>query len=257
MNRIKTLIARRDIIKSMIIKNLSDKYCGSFLGISWALLTPLLIMMVVAFVFTHIIKMQIERFPLFVLSALLPWFFFVNSICESTGSLRQNSNLIKQFVLPREIIPLSVVMAHFMNFFFGFIVLLPVFILASPAIVKCVFYLPLLLLCYLMFALGVSLLFSVIDVYFRDLAQMLNVGIMFWFWMTPIFYPLEMVPSAYRWLLVANPGTCYIVLFRSLLFHSQPGSFFMWLLAFGFAVLSFTVGATVFIRKEKDLVKYL
>jgi ABC-type polysaccharide/polyol phosphate export permease len=84
---------------------------------------------------------------------------------------------------------------------------------------------------------------------------MLNVGTMFLFWVTPIFYPLDMIPHGYRWLLVANPASCYVILYRSLLYDCAPGASHMWLLASGFAVVSIVAGYALFINNESEIVK--
>lgn len=251
------IIAQRPIIKSMVIKNLKDKYVGSALGISWAIINPVLIMLAVTFVFTQIMRTEMKHFPLLVLSALLPWFSFINSICESTTSMKQNVGMLSQFIILRETIPVSIVLANFVNFLFGFIIMMPIFIVFNPEIIRYLWLLPLIMLLHFVFTLGISILFSIVNVYFKDLSQLLNVGIMFLFWLTPIFYPLEMIPQGYRWIIIANPGTCYVVIYRALLYRASAGPIFMWLLAVGFALISIIGGYTFFVKKEADILKYI
>jgi ABC-type polysaccharide/polyol phosphate export permease len=107
------------------------------------------------------------------------------------------------------------------------------------------------------FTLGVSILFSIINVYFKDLSYLLNTGVMFLFWMTPIFYPLEMIPKSYHWILFANPGTCYVIIYRSLLYYGSTGGIYMWLSAGAFALISIIIGYPLFIKKEADILKYI
>ena len=257
VDRFIKIIAQRQIIKSMAIKNLKGKYVGSALGISWAIINPVLIMFVVSFVFTMIMKTEIKHFPLLVLSGLLPWFFFISSICESTTSMQQNIDVLSQFIISREIIPISIVLANFVNFLFGLIVIMPIFIIFNTEIIRYLLLLPLIMFLHFSFTLGISILFSIVNVYFRDLSQLLNVGVMFLFWMTPIFYALEMIPQSYRWILLANPGTCYVVIYRSLLYRASGGGIYMWLLAVGFALISIMGGYSLFIKKEADILKYI
>ncbi len=256
-DRIKKVIAQRQIIKGMAVKKLKDKYVGSVLGISWAIINPLLIMLVVSFVFTKIMRTEIENFPLLMLSVLLPWFFFANSISEATTSMRDNSNVLNQFIITREAIPISLVLSNFFNFLFGFIVILPVFIIFNTGIIKYLLLLPIILVLHFIFILGISLSFSVINVYFRDLSQLLNVGLMFLFWLTPIFYSLEMIPGGYRGIILANPATSYAVIYRSLLYRGSSGGIYMWLLAIGFSFISIVSGYLLFIKKEADILKYI
>lgn len=255
--RIKKIYIFRHTLWDMAISQLKAKYAGSILGISWAIITPFLIMLVVNIVFTQMMKTEIKNYPLFLLSALLPWFFFINSISEATTSMEKNSNILSQFTITREIIPISVVLTNFINFLFGFIVILPILIIFKIEIVKYILILPLIMFLHFIFTLGISILFSIINVYFKDLSQLLNVGIMFLFWATPIFYPLEIIPLNYRWIILANPATSYIVIYRSLLYYASFGERFMWLLAVGFAFVSLIIGYTLFIKNERDILKYV
>ncbi|MFC1667670.1 ABC transporter permease [Candidatus Omnitrophota bacterium] len=256
-DRIAKIIKQRQILKSMVVNNLRGKYIGSALGISWAVINPLLMMAAVSFVFTQIAKTKIPYYPLMALSALLPWFFFINSICESTNSMRGNADMLRQFVLPKEVIPISIVFTDFVIFLLGFLFVLPIFVLFNTAIVKCLTLLPLLMFLHLLFTLGVSMLFSIVNIYLRDLSQFLSIGIMFLFWMTPIFYPLEAVPENYRWIIMANPGTSYMILYRSLLYHASFGEIRMWLFAIGFALTSITGAYIFFASREADILKHI
>jgi len=256
-NRFVKIIAQRQIIKSMVVKNLKDKYVGSALGISWAIINPVLIMAAVTFVFTQIMKTEIKHFPLLVLSALLPWFFFINSICESTTSMKKNIDMLSQFVIPREIIPISIVLANFINFLFGFIVMMPIFIIFNTEIIRYLLLLPLIMFLHFSFTLGISILFSIVNVYFKDLSQFLNVGVMFLFWLTPIFYSLKIIPQSFRWIVIANPAACYVLIYRALLYHASGGNIYMWLLAAGFALISIIGGYSLFMKKEAYILKYI
>ncbi|MBU3911101.1 MAG: ABC transporter permease [Candidatus Omnitrophica bacterium] len=258
IDRFKKIISQRQIIKSMTVKNLKEKYIGSALGILWAIINPLLIMLVIAFVFTKIMKTEIRNTPFFMLSALLPWFFFANSISEATTSMRNNIGVLSQFVMMRETVPLSIAFANFINFLFGFMVILPFFIIVNMAIAKYLLLLPALMALHFIFTLGVCLSFSIINVYFRDLSQLLNIGLMFLFWVTPVFYSLDMMPEAYRnIIIIVNPMACYAVLYRSLLYYGNSGEVYIWLLALIFALISIISGYTLFAKKETEILKYL
>ncbi|MBU1912688.1 MAG: ABC transporter permease [Candidatus Omnitrophica bacterium] len=257
-DKVKKIIAERQIVKSMTIKNLKEKYVGSSLGILWAIINPLLIMFVIAFVFNNIMKTGIKNTPLFILSALLPWFFFTNSVSEATTSMKSSVGVLSQFIMSRETVPLSIAFANFINFLFGFIVILPFFIMFNVSIIK---YLPLVLILmalHFIFTLGICLLFSITNVYFRDLSQILNIGLMFLFWVTPVFYSMEMIPEVYRnIIIIANPMTCYAVLYRSLLYYGTSGEAYIWLLAAMFALISVISGYILFAKKETEILKYL
>jgi lipopolysaccharide transport system permease protein len=255
--RMQKIFFYRHSLWNMAMAQVNTRYAGSIMGISWAVITPLLIMLIVSFVFTQVIKTEIKDFPLFILSALIPWFFFTNSITEATVSIKNSRDVLNQFIFVREIIPMAVVLANLINFLFGFIVVLPIFIISNAGIIRYFYLLPVIMFLYFVFTLGISLLFSIINVYLKDLAVLLNVGIMFLFWATPIFYPFETVPQNYRWIAFANPATSYIVIFRDLLYSASSGPKHMWLIASVFAAISIISGYALFIKKEKDILKYI
>ncbi|MFA5090203.1 MAG: ABC transporter permease [Candidatus Omnitrophota bacterium] len=249
--------AQKNVIKSLVQRNLSDKYIGSTIGIFWAVLNPLLIMCAINFVFTQIMPTRISNFPLFILSALLAWSFFANSLSEAAVSIKNNSAVLNQFVIMNEAIPLSVVLANFVNFLVGFIGLLPVFILCNTRIINSLALLPLVLLLHFVFTLGISLMVSIGNLYYKDLAQLLNIGLMFLFWLTPIFYPLESISKGHQVIMIANPATCYTLLYRAILYNGSKGDSVMWLFAFGFSLASIWLGHYIFTKKEKDALKQI
>jgi lipopolysaccharide transport system permease protein len=253
--RLSAIVAHRQIVKSMVVKNLSTKYFGSPLGIAWAIINPLLIMLVITFVFSQIMKTEIKNFSILVLSALLPWNFFINSIMESTTSMENNAQLLRQFAMPREAVPISIVISNLINFLFGFLMVIPVFIIFNPAIIKCLPVLPLIIFLQFIFTLGVSLAFSIVNVYYKDFLQLLNTMVMFFFWVTPVFYTLEMLPRACRWLVLLNPSTCFVDIYRSVLYGGNFGSPLMWALAVFFASSSVIFGYFLFVNRESDVLK--
>jgi lipopolysaccharide transport system permease protein len=255
IEKLSVIISHRQVIKSMVVKNLRGKYVGSTLGISWAIINPVLIMLVITFVFSQIMKTEIKYFPILVLSALLPWNFFINSIMESATSMETNAQILRQFVMPKEVIPISIVIANLINFLIGFIILVPIFIIFNIAISGCILILPLIIFLHFIFTLGVSMVFSIVNVYFRDLTQLLNTAVMFFFWLTPVFYTLEMIPRSYRWLVLSNPSTCFVDIYRSLLYSGNFGTPLMWVLAICFAFISISAGFLLFINKEADVLK--
>ncbi len=245
------------VIKSMVLRNQKDKYGGTGLGILWSVINPVLIALVITFVFTFVMKTEIKNYPLFVLSGLLPWFFFVNSITESTNSMRQNLDVLNRFAMPKEAVPLSLVLSNFINFVIGFIIILPVFVLFKPQITPYLFLLPVLMFLFFVFTLGVSLGFSVLTLYCKDLSQLVNVGTMFLFWITPIFYDLEAVPLKYHWIIYINPVFNYASIYQSLLYKGDSGSLHLWLGSAFFSVMGLFIGYIFFLKKENEILKHI
>jgi ABC-2 type transport system permease protein len=255
--RFNKLLAQKRILSGMVQKNLKDKYVGSHLGYFWAIINPLLLMIAVNFVFAHLMKTGINNFPFYILSALLPFFFFVNSLTESTTSIERNMGILNQFIITREIIPIAVVVANFINFLFGFIIILPIFIVFNIGVIKYLWLLPLIMLLHFVFTLGVAFLFSAGNVYCKDIAYLLNIGVMLLFWMTPIFYAAEMIPLRFRWIVWINPLSVFAVIYRSLLYSGSPGLLYYWGLALLFSFISVSIGYYVFIKTEAGILKYI
>jgi len=253
--RIKKISNSWPVIKSMVLRNQKDKYGGTGLGILWSVINPILIALVITFVFTFVMKTDTKNYPLFVLSGLLPWFFFVNSITESTNSMLRNLDVLNRFVMPKETVPLSLVLSNFINFVIGFVIILPIFILFKPQITLYLLFLPVLMFLFFVFTLGVSLGFSVLTLYCKDLSQLVNIGTMFLFWITPIFYGLESVPLQYHWIIYINPIFNYISLYQSLLYKGVSGPLYLWLGSAFFSVIGLFIGYIFFLKKENEILK--
>jgi lipopolysaccharide transport system permease protein len=245
-------ISQRQVIWGMVVKNLRNKYSGSVLGIAWALINPLLITLVISFVFTCILKAEVPRYPVFVLSGLIPWFFFVNSMSEATTSLRDHLEVLNRFIIPKEVIPLSIVVSNFINFVLGFVIMLPIFFLSNVRILHGICFLPLLMLLLFLFALGIAFMLSIAYVYCKDTAQL-----MLWFWVTPVFYPIKSIPEQLRWVLHLNPAAGFIALCQSLLYEGLLGSWSLWLASSLIAFFIFFIGYSVFLRHEDKVLKYI
>jgi len=239
----------------MAAVQLKAKYAGSALGIWWAVVTPLLLAFCINFIFTAVFKAAIESYTLYLLAGILPWLFFNAALSEATNSFLVSSPIVKQGLFPREFVPIASVLSNFLNFLIGFIFLLPVFILCNHKVLgaapSLLFILPL----HFLFIAGLGLLFALTNVFLRDLGHLLSVGFMVWFWVTPVFYSLEMIPFPFRWICLLNPMTYYVEAYKQVLFNAKPPSvpsfFILLLLALGFVL----AGYRLFLKKEAALLK--
>ncbi len=255
IDRISGIFKGRQVLKSLIIKNVKAKYAGSTLGILWTFINPALLALVIFFIFTQIIRVNIRHFYLFIISGLLPWSFFACSLQETCSSIVTNANVLKQFPVPREFIPISVVCANFFAFILGLLVMLPFFALLNKEVV---FMLPLLLplvFMHLVFTIGIALILSAVYVYLRDIAQILSVLLIFWLWLTPVFYSVEMIPDKYKALFILNPMTVYISLYRGILFNVESFRFALIPFAAAISLISFILGYVIFTRNEASFLK--
>ncbi len=253
--KLKQLFSQRHTLKSLTIKNLKAKYVGSIMGITWVIITPLLMTVVISFVFTKILKVEIPNFQLFILSGFLPWIFFSRALSEATDSIINNVNLLNQFKFSREIIPLSYLLANFIGFILGFVVILPLFIIFNYRVILYIWFLPVILILFLLFTSGICLFLSSLNVLIRDVSHILEVGLLFWFWMTPIFYSIEMIPAPYRIICYLNPLTFYMIMFRDILYGATLPN--IWVIAVG-AILAFlaqVLGYMFFLKISPEFLK--
>ncbi|MBU1727297.1 MAG: ABC transporter permease [Candidatus Omnitrophica bacterium] len=254
-DRLRKIYLYRNALWHMALKNLKSKYSSSVLGLYWAIINPLLIMLAVSFVFSIIFKTEINKFPFFVLSGIFPWLFFSTAISESTASILNQQGILRQFNLPKEIIPLSTVLSNFLNFLIGWIVIYPLFVFLNPGIISMFPWLIIILILNLIFICGLSLILSILNVLFRDIGQLLGFVLMLWVWVTPIFYSVDMVPQEFKWVCGINPLTPFIVYYREIIFFGKAPSLF---LVFSVSILSISsllAGLMVFSRLESNLLK--
>ncbi len=254
-DRLKQIFKYRNVLWNMAISQLKTKYSNSLIGIFWSILNPVLIMLAITFVFTVVFRTEIKNFAFFVLAGILPWMFFSGAISEVTNSILSQQNILRQFNLPKEIIPLSCVLANFVNFLIGWVIVYPIFFILNP---KIILFFPLFILILLLnfiFMCGVSLIFSILNVFYRDLGHSLGVLLMFWFWVTPVFYSIDMVPLSLHWIFKINPLTFFVTFYREVIFSGVIPDLSVVTGVFTLALLSIGLGFLIFWRLEPKLIK--
>jgi len=218
---IKEVWLRRELLWILVVRNLKLRYKHSALGFFWSLLSPLLLILIYA-VFAVILRFNDGRpnYLQFLVIGIVIWQFLSMCLNDSLYAIMGNTNLVKKTSFPRIILPLAMVVANLINFLLTWVVLFAYLIL-----VKMPFqHLELLLLVLLVqttLCLGMALLLSSVNVFFRDTEHILGVGTLAWFFMTPIFYPIEMqlkfLPDQHEWLAFLNPMSGIIWGYRRLL----------------------------------------
>lgn len=256
MNRLISLFQYRELLKNLVLKELRLRHKRSFLGLFWSVLNPLLMMVVFSIVFSH--RFDIAKYPAFVLTGLLPWNFFAIALANSVHSLISNGSLIKQVYFPRAVIPIAIVSAYLINFLFA---LIPLGVLLAVFKIKIglgLFFLPLAILGQLLFTIGLALLLSALNIFYRDVAEILEVVTLAWFFLTPIIYNSQMVSGALSSFHRFNPMFYFIELYRQILYSGLAVPTFRFLLsAYAWALVSLIIGWRVFHRSEPFWVKEL
>ena len=247
--RILELVQYRELVRNLVIRDIKLRYRNSVLGFVWCLGNPLLMMAVFTVVFTILMPTNIPNYPVFILCALLPWNYFNTSIMGAIDSIVGNAHLIKKVYFPREVLPLSIVLANLVNFLLALIVLFAMLFALRVHLTPWALYLPLIIIIQTIFTLGLALIFATLNVFYRDTKIIMEVGMLAWFFLTPIFYRIEdLVPQYARLMYWVNPMASFISWYRIVLYHGtsmEPGFIFR---TFVTSVIALVVGYLVFTR---------
>ncbi|WP_407425574.1 ABC transporter permease [Treponema sp.] len=254
----KNLYRYRQMLFSLVHRELRGRYKGSVLGFLWTFLNPLLQMFVYTFVFSIIMRSNIEKYYLFLFVALVPWIFFSTSLTGGCACILNSADMVKKIYFPREILPLSFVTTAFVNMLYCFIVVFAVLFISGIGFnFLALIYLPLILLIEYIFTLGISLLSSALTVYFRDLQHILGIFTLAWQMLTPVMYSSKNVPDRYLTLFNMNPMTPIVEAFRSILYYKEIPHLENLLSAVLFGVVFLLLGELVFSKLQKGFAEEL
>lgn len=233
--RLRELFLYRDLLFNLVIRDLKLRYRNSVLGFLWSLVNPLLMMLVFTVVFSFMMpNAEIRHFPIFALCAILPWNFFSAALSQSVDSIVGNAHLIKKVYFPREVLPISVVTSNLVNFLLALLVLFCMLFAAGIGVTKWVVFLPLVILAQFLFTLGLAFILATMNVYYRDTGIIMDVILMAWFFLTPIIYPIEILPASRqlwglalpirRLMYILNPMASIVASYRTILYGSINGA---------------------------------
>jgi ABC-2 type transport system permease protein len=245
----KRLIQHRDLLVLLVQKELKVRYKGTFLGVFWSLLNPLLMMVVYSVVFSVLVRFSVPRYPIFILSALLPWNAFVASVSAASTTIVHNGNLIKRVHFPVEFLPLAAVLTSLVNMTLGFVVLLAFAFFYGQPLGAPLLALPVLLGIQLIISAGAALMVSALTVYFRDLEHLITVLLTAWFFVTPILYPASLFSGKRVGVLLELNPLAWLAAGYQSVWHDDRWPDTLHLLSLAIvAVVVLTIGALVFRR---------
>jgi lipopolysaccharide transport system permease protein len=224
---IQELSSHRGLLISWVIRDIKVRYKQSLMGAGWAILQPLSATLIFAVIFSRFVRVDTEGipYPIFYYSALLPWTFFNSSITFGVSSLVSNMSLVTKIYFPREILPLSAVLASMVDFFIASLIFVGMMVFYQVPLNASLICVPLLLLIQIVFTLGVVLLASAMNVFYRDVRFVVPLGLQLWMYLTPIIYPLSMVPPQFRAVYMLNPMASIIDSYRRIILLGEWPSF--------------------------------
>jgi lipopolysaccharide transport system permease protein len=213
---LKELWNYREMLFFFTWRDIKVRYRQTVLGAAWAVLQPVLTMVIFSVIFGELAKLPSQGFPypVFTFTALLPWQLFAFALTSSSNSVIENQQLITKVYFPRLIIPISSVIAGLVDFLIAFIILICMMLFYGIAPTAAIIFLPLFLVLALASATGVGLWLSALNVEYRDIRYVVPFLTTFWMYATPIAYSSELIPEKWRWLFSLNPMTGVVEGFR-------------------------------------------
>jgi lipopolysaccharide transport system permease protein len=252
------LPGRWELVLSLARRELVARYKGSALGVIWAVLTPVVMIVIFTFIFAGIFNARFGvrsspwDYAIYLFCGLLPWNMFQETLIVSATTVISHANLVKRVVFPLEALPIAQALAALGNQMFGTLVLLVAILIIRRQVHLTVFWLPVVLLPQLIATLGAAWLIASLGVFLRDIAQGITLFLTAWMYLTPILYPESIVPEQYRWYININPFTPLIRSYRRILIEGSapdwPGlAYFA-----AFAVVFFLFGYWWFAKTRKN-----
>lgn len=246
------------VLQSLVSRDFKLKYRRSVLGILWSVLNPLLMMVVMAAVFSYMFRFSIENFPLYLILGTILFAFMSNGTSTAMASIIQNQALIKKIRIEKMLFPLEKAAFELLNFAISLVAAAAVMVYyqVAPSI-HVLWGLPFLIVCVTVFTAGLGLLVSALSVFFRDVMHLWSVVLTAWNYATPIFYPYEMLAGWMQTVMQFNPMYHYVTVFRDIMmWDTNPGGMEC-MICLGMAIITFIVGFVVFRKAENKFILYI
>lgn len=249
------LLRYRDLIAALVARDLKVRYRRSAIGFVWTMLQPLLFMLVLQAVFSAIFRANVDNYPVFALAGILFWNFFSQSILASMNSLKGNAQLLHKLPVPHAVFPLATVISGVVNLGFALVPLLGLLLYTGHRLSWSLLFVPVAILIAAVFTLGAGLLLSPLAVFFHDTVELIGVFLTLLMYLTPVIYPMSIVPERVRVLVRFNPVRSILETFRDPIYWGKIPPLSHLSVAIGIALAALAVGALVF-RKSSDRIPF-
>ncbi|WXL26073.1 ABC transporter permease [Ectopseudomonas mendocina] len=249
----------RGFVLSSVKRDFQARYRNSLLGPLWPLLQPLAMIVIYTLVFSQVMQARLPglndglAYGVYICSGILTWGLFAEVTNRCLSMFLDNANLLKKLSFPRMCLPLIVLLGALLNFAITMGLFLLVLIIIGRFPGEAVFALPLLIALQLLFALGLGMTLAVLNVFFRDIGQLFAIALQLWFWLTPIVYPLNILPAGLQPLLAFNPVTGLMQSYQNMFLHNAwPHWQTLWPITLA-GILSCIVAIWIFRSNEADM----
>lgn len=258
MNTLKELYAYREMIFSLIRRDLKGRYKGSALGFLWTFINPLMQLGVYTLVFSVIMRNGIKDYYLFLFVALIPWIFFSTSLTGGSSCIWAQQDMVKKIYFPREVLPIAFVTSQFVNMLLSFLVVFAVLLVSGKGLnLIALLCLPVVMLVEYILAISAAMLTSAITVYLRDMEYILGIVTMAWQFLSPVMYSVDQVPEQLLPIYNLNPMTPVITAYREILYYGNIPKLSTLLHAVIFGIIVLIVGVTVFSKLKRHFAEAL
>ncbi len=220
LQELKEAFSHRHLIFQLVRRDILTRYKRSVLGVAWTMLSPLGIMLILSFVFSHLFG-STRAYPAYILSGLMAWNFFAQSTTAAMGNLVWGGGLLRAVYIPRATFGISAIGSGLVNLLLAIIPLTIVMVIVGAPVRITAVFLPVPLLLLACFSLGLGLAISTLAIYFPDVAEMYQIILTAWMYLTPIIYPESTIPAQYRLILRLNPMYYLIKLWRLPLYDGR------------------------------------
>lgn len=248
----------RDLIWALVVRDLKVRYRRSFLGFFWTMLQPLLTMLVLFAVFSAVFRFNIKNYAVYALSGIMFWNFFSQSIVVSMNSLKSHAYILQKVPVPLAIFPVTTVLSGIINLQFAMVPLFAILLITRHPITSSLFFLPVAMLVAALFTLGAGLLLSPLAVFFSDVVELVGVVLTFFYFLTPIFYPMSIVEGrSWFWIVRYNPIRSILEIFRDPIYLHKipPLPHISWALLVTLVIL--VIGGVTFHRSSAKIPFYV
>ena len=251
------LFQYRELIWALALKELRIRYKRSSLGFFWALLNPLLMMLILTAVFSTVMRIPVRHYAVFLISTLIPWTFFSQALTYSAESIVGNGELLKKVAVPKAVFPVAAVLSNTINFALSLLPLLLILALLRFPFYSTWILLPVPFVALVLFTMGCGFIFAAANVYYRDVSHIVQLLLAAWFYLSPVIYSLDFVPARFQAYFRLNPMLYLLNGFRDLIYYGAIPSSHLIALSFLFGAIALMVGWLIFSRYQDSFVFYV
>lgn len=251
---IQNFLKFRPLLSELVSRDIKIKYRRSVLGVLWTLLNPLLMMIILSVVFSNLFKFDVENFPLYLLSGQIVFNFYSESTSSAMSAITGNAALIKKVYVPKYLFVISRVFSSFINLMASFTALLLVMMAMRSELHWTVMLSPIPLMLLVLFSLGVGMILSAVTVKFRDIMHLYSVFITALMYLTPVIYPMSILPNWLTPIVELNPITNIMLMFRDVMLYNTIFGWKSIIIAIVEAGLALVIGLRVFYKAQDEFI---